>query len=518
MGDPATVPISKRLVLINSASSIAARLLTIGAFAWVIQYLMKRIPEEEVQLLWIVSAFTLVLPLVQTILNAGLSRHITEAYARGDLLRITQIVSSQFPLLVLGAAIVMLLGIGLAWNIDHLLNISPKFVGKMRFMMMLVVGRFAIGICLAAFNSGLFAKQRFVVQNLIEVGGALLRTIMMLWLILGVGPDIKWVIVAQVSAQVAMLFASTFVSVRLLPEQRFRRSCFRWSICKHVMSFSGWWTLAELGNVIRRAADAPILNLFSTPSAVNDFGLGSFVESRLRDFAIIATQPLAPALTAMHAHGQEKRLSAAYLRGSRIALWASMAMAVPLMVFSYDLYALYLGRLYSEHVHAATVLIILLLGFPLTYPSLMFNRIAFARGEVRQIAIQLFVAQLGNLALTLVLVGKYQWGAIGSATSTLITFAILHPFFQWPLALRMLNLSWGRFFRQTLIPGLVPAVVAAGVGWLSTQFVENAPLMRIAIGFPVCIVCYAICVALALRPADRADLVRIRNSLRRAPL
>lgn len=45
------VPISKRLVLINSASNLATRVLTVAVFAWVIRYLMHRIPEAELELL-----------------------------------------------------------------------------------------------------------------------------------------------------------------------------------------------------------------------------------------------------------------------------------------------------------------------------------------------------------------------------------------------------------------------------------------------------------------------------------
>ena len=51
MSEIKTVPISKRLVLINSISGVATRVLTVGVFAWVIQYLLKRVPEEELALL-----------------------------------------------------------------------------------------------------------------------------------------------------------------------------------------------------------------------------------------------------------------------------------------------------------------------------------------------------------------------------------------------------------------------------------------------------------------------------------
>ena len=65
------VPISKRLVLINSISGIATRVLTVGVFAWVIQYLLKRIPEEELALLSIVLSLAMILPVLQTILTGG---------------------------------------------------------------------------------------------------------------------------------------------------------------------------------------------------------------------------------------------------------------------------------------------------------------------------------------------------------------------------------------------------------------------------------------------------------------
>ena len=61
----------------------------------------------------------------------------------------------------------------------------------------------------------------------------------------------------------------------------------------------------------------------------------------------------------MHALDQHSRLAALYLRGGRIAVWASMFLAVPLIVFAYDLFALFLGNKYLDHTDAATVMILL---------------------------------------------------------------------------------------------------------------------------------------------------------------
>ena len=62
MTHTSSVRISKRLVLINSASNVVTRLLTVGVFAWVIKYLMGRIPEAELALLPVRPSIALALP------------------------------------------------------------------------------------------------------------------------------------------------------------------------------------------------------------------------------------------------------------------------------------------------------------------------------------------------------------------------------------------------------------------------------------------------------------------------
>lgn len=509
MSDPIQVPISKRIVLINSVSGIVTRVLTVGVFAWVIQYLMKRISDEELALLPIVMSIALVLPVLQSVLSAGLARFVTESYANNDLAGITRIVSSQFPLLLAGGVLSMLLGSLVAWNIQHILSIPPEYNDKARLMLFMVFGRMAIGIVLAPFSTGLFANQRFVLQNGIEIASSLVRIALMLGLILSFGPKVEFVVAAQVISQIFQLISTTFVSMRLLPSLRFRWSSFDVATCKRVLTFGGWNFVMQSSNLIRRAADVPILNLFSTAVAVNDFFLGSTFDTQLRQTTIIAAQPLLPALTAMHAHQQHDRLAAVFVRGGRIMLWASMFFAVPLMIFSYDLFSLYLGPVYREHVSAATVMIILLLGFPLIYPSAMFLRIAYARENIRPIAIRSICGNLGNLAVTILLVGPAQMGAIGSAIATLIS-CLSHPFFYWPLALRTLDVTWSRFIKQTLVPGLTPAAVAAVAGLITSQCI-NSVVLRVSIGILVCMIVYALVVAVVLQPPDRADLRRLRQ-------
>jgi len=74
------VELSKRLVLINSASSLLTRMLSISVLIWLQQYLLMRIKPEEYSLLPVLYSVMMFAPLITTILTGGLGRYIVEAY------------------------------------------------------------------------------------------------------------------------------------------------------------------------------------------------------------------------------------------------------------------------------------------------------------------------------------------------------------------------------------------------------------------------------------------------------
>src|SRR5690606_15222238 len=105
------VPISKRLLLINSSSSFATNLLNISVLVWLQQHLIKRIEPAEYAIYPLLMAVLLFVPLLSTLMIGGVGRFVTEAYARGDERRVTQIVSTLLGPLA-GVALLLLIGGG----------------------------------------------------------------------------------------------------------------------------------------------------------------------------------------------------------------------------------------------------------------------------------------------------------------------------------------------------------------------------------------------------------------------
>jgi O-antigen/teichoic acid export membrane protein len=459
----AKVEISKRLVLINSASSVVSYLISISVLVWLQAYLLRRISPEEYSLYPVLMSVMMFAPLLTTVLTGGLARYIVEAYAKGDEQRVTQIVSTMFPL-VLGAGLVMLAGGWLfAWYVDRVLTVAPEHVTDARIMMALLMLSLAVRLPATPFSVGLYVRQRFVLLNVIRIGTELLRVGILFALLFGVSTRVLWVVVAWTSAQLVGLGVTVLVSRRLVSSLRFRMSEIRWRLARSLTSFGGWSFLAQVADTIRSSADAIILNKLATPLDVTCFYVGSLPLRQIQQSSYTITAPLEPALTAMHATGAKERLRNAYLRGGRYGLWVSLFLAVPLMVYRRELITLYVGE---QYVAAATVMLFLLLGFPLGYGNVMMPKIALATAQVRPWALRAVLAQGTNLLLTLWFVGALRMGAIGSAAGTLIVSAIGYPLLNWPLGRRLVGVSFSGWLRESLWPGLLPALAAAAT-WLA---------------------------------------------------
>jgi len=133
------------------------------------------------------------------------------------------------------------------------------------------------------------------------------------------------------------------------------------------------------------------------------------------------------------------------------------------MVFSSEFITLYVGSKYQQ---SAIVITLLMAAYPFTSPSTMTLNLAMATARVRPYFAGTIVTQLIHLATMIYLVKWHSMGAVGIALATFITATLSQMLYFWPMGLHLANISVTRFARETLIPGLLPAIAGLAV-WLS---------------------------------------------------
>jgi Na+-driven multidrug efflux pump len=103
---------------------------------------------------------------------------------------------------------------------------------------------------------------------------------------------------------------------------------------------------------------------------------------------------------------------------------------------------------------------LLLACYPLIYGNVLHTSLANAKLQMRSLAMRETASAVVNLALTLVLVGYYQMGAIGAASSTFIVYGLGSILFFWPFGKGMAGATWREVWSEILLPGLMPFVAA----------------------------------------------------------
>ena len=452
------VVVSKRLVVVNAISSLVARFLNISVLLWTFQYLLNRIPVEEFAVYPVVVAIMVFAPLFFSFFTGGVSRYVVEAYAQGDFEQVGRIVSSIFPLLC-GMSLVFL-GAGAIFTayIDQILTIAPNMIASAQLMMALLVVSFAVQMALLPFSAGFHVKQRFVELNLIGVMRDLLRIVLLLALLFGVSTSVVWVVVAGAVAELCHTLVVTYRGRQMVPELNLQKKYFSWTVATELVSFGLWTTIGQLGNIMYTNAATIVLNLSGTAVDVTSYYLGSTLFRQISATVGVAAQPLQPTLTAMHALNDKRRLRTTFMRGGTYALWASLAVGCPLLIFAQEFVDLYVG---DKLRPAAMVIFLFMITFPFSQPTAMQAMTAMATKQVKPFFLAAFICQFIGLGLMIYFVAYRDMGAIGATLALTLIIVIPQIFYFWPLCFRTLDISLNTFTRRTLVPGLAPAMAGA---------------------------------------------------------
>ena len=118
-----------------------------------------------------------------------------------------------------------------------------------------------------------------------------------------------------------------------------------------------------------------VLNIHGSAVDVTSYHIGATFFRQINSTINLAAQPLQPAITAMNALEDRRRLASTVLRGGRYALWVSMILASPLTLYADVFIDLYLGDKYSI---ASMIIVLFMITFPFTQPTSLLAMTAMA--------------------------------------------------------------------------------------------------------------------------------------------
>ena len=500
--------VSKKLVITNTVGSLVVRVVSTGLMIWVQQFFLKYISLEEYSILPVAMSLMVFFPLLSAVFTVGIKRYVMIAFVQKDEQRISEIVSSMFPVLCAISALWLFIGYIFSTYINQIIVVDEKYLETAQFIIQLLFVSEAMSIVCEAFNSGLYVKQKFILENTVMLASEVLRFALMFIILFGFFISIKAVVISTVVASVFKTAVTLFLSLKHLPQQKFRFKNIKLSTIKELSNFGGWGALHGFAGMIRKTSDAFLLNRFATPLDVTYFHLGSLLPNRIE---VMINQSflgsVSPAVVGLAAQNQMAKLHDVYLKLGRYALWGVLSIWPPFIVFNQAIVKNYVGDAYSS---AGTVLVLLLLCFPIYYGNLLYKTLATAMNRMRSMALRELTSTALNLSLTIVLVRYYDMGAIGAAIATLVVFGFGGIFIYWPLGKELSGVTKKEIFKDIIFPGLSPFLLTVLFLSIISRFFEIEEWIDIIIAAS----CGAVVYLLALcAVANQSDLAVGKSTL-----
>ncbi|MFW5879273.1 MAG: lipopolysaccharide biosynthesis protein [bacterium] len=506
------VPISKGLLLINSLSGVAAKVINLLLLLWLQQYLIRRIPTEEYSLYPVFVSISMFMLTAKAVFTGGIARYLIAARANNDNQRITEIASTTFVLNSSIALFIFIIGLPVAFSIENFLKIDPEYYRDARIIMALVLTSFCLKLAFATFESGLIVEQRFVTINIINVSMTVLRLLLLFIFVVGVSPRVLWVVIATEAANMTSLLLFGIMSKKHIPALRIKLNKIRKKTVKAILSFGVWSFVGQLANRIRTAADPIILNQMAGSFTVTIYYIGSLIPRNIYQIVQHATQAILPSLTAMYETGQGDKLSRTYIRYGRVLTWILLFVGLPFMVLHREIMSLYAG---SEYAKAGTVLLILLIAEAIEQSYSGVVKLAIASAKMKTLSILSLITQAFNLTLTLVLVGFFKYGAVGAAASTLITRIALEYWVFSIYGAKLAGVTYLRWFKGAFLRGIIPFIVGIPVMMLLKRVWIPENWLHIFLQACIGIIVYLIVmIGFSAGRADRKDMKRLINWIR----
>ncbi len=499
--------VSKKLVAINSLSSVAAKILNVTVLLWMYQYLLHRITAEEFAILPIITSLMVFAPIFFSFFTGGISRYVVEAYAKGDLAHVTALISSIFPPLFVIGMVFLGSGVVFAFHIEKVLNIAPGMVSSARLMLILLVVSFTFQMMALPFLSGFHVHQRFIELNLLGIGRDLVRMVLLLFCILYFGPQVVWVAVATAISETLYSIVVVLRARNLVPELRLEQSGFDWQKAKELTSFGLWTTIGRLGGLMYTNAATILLNIYGTAVDVTCYHIGATFYRQIDSTVGLAAQTLQPAMTAMYALKDKQRLAETVLRGGRYAMWITLLVATPLTIYSASFIDLYLGETYSQ---ASTIIILFMIIFPFTSPTALLPLTAIATKQVKEFFLPACAFQFAGLALMVGLLNLTNLGVFGVALSLTIITVLSQVIYFWALCLKIIGKSFNKFVQNVLVPGFSPAI-AGGIIWVILYSIRQPDSWAMLLIFSAlgALIYILVLILFCLNKGEREDLRKV---------
>jgi O-antigen/teichoic acid export membrane protein len=449
--------------------------------------------------LWMLTAgVTIHFSILDLGYGGAMIKFIAQYRAYKDSHALNEIASTLFFLFAGFGILAYLVAASLAFNLEHVFNITHGQAQIGKWILLIVAVNVAINFPFSVYGGVTSGFQRYDINNMVAVVSSVLIAVVniaVVWLGFGLIP----LVAATSLVRFVTYFAYRRNAFRVYPELRIRPSLFRRGRLREVTGFSVYSSVIDWANKLNYELDEIVIGVFMGAAPVAAWAVADRIISGTQRLTNQGNAVLFPVVVDADATQQAGRLQQVLIEGTRLSLATVLPIAVVLIVLADPLVTAWVG---TKMIVAAPVIQILAVAVALRVGNATSTTLLKGAGQVRRVAVVNIVTGVVNLALSAALVRPF--GLIGVAVGTVLPVAVASIGVLFPDACRRVDLGVGHAFHRAVWPATWPAVIT-GLALEVLRPHLMSGVTGIVTGAAAASVLYAALFVLAVGRRDRAQ-------------
>lgn len=464
-----------RYILFNTLSSYARDVVDTIAFLVLIPFIIKTLGSESFGLWSLAWAFLGLFDLADLGFGASVVKYVADARGKEDLQRQKKAVCTLFWIYMMIGVLVMLGVLASLLFFNRLFQIPPDQTNTARTVLIILGIRSALYMPLGMFRGVLVGHQKMKVDNSYKIIGNLLYFASVI-IILGMIPDLRILALINMVTGVLPLFAMMVHVKKTVPEISLRPRYFDPKMVKEITSFSMYFSFIQIAGLIATRADAMIIKLFLPLQMVAIYSIGMRLAEKASYFCSHLNRVLSPVVAELHGASDASNIRALWYRGTKITVAFATPLLLGLALLAEPLILAWTGPDFRLATTACRWLVAA--AIINVFHGSTINILSMG-GHQRFLAFTLLGGQLLNVALSCILI--HPFGIAGVSMATFLAYAPLYIGIIQSYAGRIHKRSLFDFYRHTVAPAILPALLMTSVFLLILQHFKLSHLVEIAI-------------------------------------
>ncbi|WP_206106059.1 hypothetical protein [Olivibacter sp. XZL3] len=501
-------------VVANTFVLYARMVITMGITLYSTRLVLNALGSVDYGIFNLVSGLILMLSFLNSAMATSTQRYLSFYQGKNDLPMQKKVFFNSLALhVMLGLLIVLVLEIMGFFLFDGALNIPTDRTAEARIIYHFMGGTVFFTILAVPFNGSLVAHENMLWIAIVNIVETLLKLGIALLLFIVVSVD-KLVLYGLLTAGISIITLILYASFCFLKYEEcsifpLNKSKVEKEVLKSLSSFAGWNLVGALCGIGKTQGLAVVLNTRFGAAINASYGIANQVSGQLNFFSSTMLRAINPQIMKSEGSNDRSRMIRLSITASKFGFVLLAFVGIPSLLEMPKILALWLGNVPDNAVLFCSLVLIAVM---VNQATIGLDSAAQASGKIK-----IYMLTVGLIKLLIVPCAILMLNFRRNLEYVMWAYVVLEflaGICRVIVLEKIIGLSKMRFFKEAVLPLLVPAVVTVFVGNYIVVVMDET-LTRLLVVFGSCITTYlGLSYFLTLSRNEKQLIAKLFNSVR----